>query len=63
MNRFIICVISLLSFVNSLIRSTGQEEFSPKKRELISYSQNEEDGGRPSHPLNLGKTMFERPPD
>jgi hypothetical protein len=42
MHRFIIHVTSLLLFINSLLRSTNQEEFSPKNKRTIHYSQNEE---------------------
>ncbi len=39
MHHFIICVVSLLSFVSSLLCFTRQKESSPKIRELIVYSQ------------------------
>jgi hypothetical protein len=42
MHCFIIRVVSLLSFISSLLRSAGQNKFLPQIRELISYSQSEE---------------------
>jgi hypothetical protein len=42
MHPFIICAVSRLSCVNSLLCSKKQEESSPKTRELISYSPNVE---------------------
>jgi hypothetical protein len=64
MHRFIIRVVSLLSFIKSLLRSKKQEESSPKIRELFLTCKMKkfQDGGPPPRPSNTGETMTERPP-
>jgi hypothetical protein len=42
MHHFIICVVSLQSFICSLLCFTKQEESNPKQENYFSYSQNEE---------------------
>jgi hypothetical protein len=52
-HHFIICIVSLLSFVNSVLCCTKQEESSPKLKKNYFYSQNKEnfyDGGAPPRP-------------